>query len=260
MRFKLFDYKELSCYENMAIDETLLGSLDEDSLPIIRFYGWKSSITIGKYTDINGLVDLNKIKESGIQYTRRITGGGILTHHIDLSYSIFLPKKYIKDRGIKENYRYLCSFLINLYKKLGLDARFANELNIKAIKSDICLAGIEEYDIVIDDKKIGGNAQRYTKRGILQHGSIPVWIDKDLFEPIFLKTTGIENSMNLKQIGINISFEELIELAKKSFKKTFNIDYIKSELNISQKEEVKRLIKNKYSHDSWNIKRVENVK
>ena len=259
MEFQHFDYKIYSCYENMAIDEVLLNSLNENSLPIIRFYSFKPSLTFGKFSNVDDLIDIKHLKNSKICYTRRVTGGGVLTHHIDLSYSIFLPKRFIKNRGVKENYRYLCSFLINLYKNLGFEAKFANELNLKAIKSDICLAGIEEYDIVIDKKKIGGNAQRYTKKGILQHGSIPLWIDKKLFKPLFLKDE-IDKSTNLKEIGAKISLEELIDLAKYSFKKTFNIKYIDSKLTTQQEKEVKKLIEEKYSKDSWNLKGIENDK
>lgn len=256
MEFQLFGYKEFTCYENMAIDEFLLTNLKDK--PIIRFYGWKPSITIGRYTNIVGLIDLDILKNSGIGYSRRLTGGGILTHHIDLSYSIFLPKRYIKNRGVKENYRYICSFLIDIYKKLGLDAKFANEIGFNPIKSDICLAGLEEYDIVINGKKIGGNAQRYTKRAVLQHGSIPLWIDESLFKPIFLESSGIKNTQSLRKLRIDITLEELLELAKNSFKKTFNVNFFESEFNSSQKEEINRLIKGKYSNDNWNLKGIEN--
>ena len=121
---------------NMAIDEALLYNFKDKNLPIFRIYRWKPSISLGKFSKIQNSINLNNLK---IPFVHRITGGGILIHGRDISYSLILPNS--KERSVKENYRYLSGFLINFYAKLNFKANFTCDLNIKEKKSNICLVG-----------------------------------------------------------------------------------------------------------------------
>ena len=199
----------------MALDEALINSFKNEDLPILRLYRWKPSISFGRFSDISKSINKEILQQQKFSYVRRITGGGILLHGGDISYSLILPKEFIKNKGVKQSYRYLCKFLINLYKKLGLNASFACDLQIKHKKSDICLLGNEAYDIIIDGKKMGGNAQRHTSQVLFQHGSIPVSFDKALFEPLFLNDSGLNNVSTLEKLNCNIPYEQLFKINKR---------------------------------------------
>ncbi|MDQ1340535.1 MAG: lipoyl(octanoyl) transferase [Campylobacterota bacterium] len=240
----MFDYKKWrfiktgvnSAYWNMAVDEALIRNLKDDDLPIFRIYGWENSISIGRFSNIKKL-------DKKIDFVRRITGGGMLAHGNDISYSIVLPRRFLKNHGVKESYNFLCRFLINLYKVFGKKAQFAFEKELEIKKSDICLAGLEEHDIVIDGKKIGGNAQRHTKTVVFQHGSIPISFNRVEFDGV----------VSLKELGILISFDELSDKLKESFVKTFEVAFVDDSLTLAEEKDAREFFLNKYTKDEWNI-------
>src|SRR5213080_714264 len=76
---------EHSAAMNMAIDEALLDSV---AVPSIRFYRWRSSALsfgyFGKFADVADYAAERDL-------VRRWTGGGIVFHGDDLTYSIIIP-------------------------------------------------------------------------------------------------------------------------------------------------------------------------
>jgi len=238
---------------NMAVDEALLYNYGDNDLPIIRLYCWKSALSFGRYQKVKKNVDLKLLTQNKFPYVRRITGGGILAHGGDLSYSLILPRSTVCEKSIKECYRYLCGFLINLYTKLGLNAQFANDTNIEFKRSDICLAGNESYDIIVEGKKMGGNAQRHSKNVLFQHGSIPISFDVEQIEPFFLKNSGLKNAATLKKFGKTITHEELSKVLVESFCETFNVDTVHEPLSPNEKQKAEELFTHKYSKEEWNI-------
>ena len=157
--WRLIDTPTLNASENMAVDESLVTTFTNE--PIFRLYSWeKDSFTLGRFQNIQELAHKNKY---GTNYAKRPTGGGLLLHGFDVSYTIIMPIHLLGKRNVKESYEYLCSFLINFYSKLGLNVAYAKDImNIKTTKSFFCQEGFEDYDIVIDGKKIGGNCLLYT--------------------------------------------------------------------------------------------------
>ncbi len=238
---------------NMAVDEALLQNYSEDHLPILRLYRWKNSISLGRFSKLHKSVDLDALKEKKTGCVRRISGGGILVHGGDLSYTMILPKKYSEKKGVKESYRYLCEFLIRLYKKLGFEACFASELNMSCEKSNICLASNEPYDIIVDGKKMGGNAQRYTSKALFQHGTIPISIDEEYFKGLFLEDVALNGAQTLRKLKSRVKHSELSILLKEAFSETFDAQMVSSALLPSEQSSVEELMSQKYSQERWNL-------
>lgn len=155
--------------------------------------------------------------------------------------------------GVKKSYQYLCGFLLSFYKKLSLQPKFAIDLNLETGSSEICLAGCEPYDITINNMKIGGNAQRYSKNTIFLHGTIPIKFNEELFTPLFINDSGVQNAASLCKLGVDKSYEELKEILIKSFCETFNCELFYDELLDIEKEDVKKLLEEKYNLKRWNI-------
>lgn len=238
---------------NMAVDEALLYTFSEDDRPILRVYGWHKSLSFGRFSKPYENLDMNRLSIQEVSYVRRPSGGGILVHGGDISYSIIMPRKMLKSYGIKESYNYLCTFLIKFYEKLKLKAEFASDLDLDMQSSSICLAGHEAYDIIINEKKMGGNAQRYIKNTLLQHGSIPVRFDKKYFEPLFLKNSGLQNAASLRGLGVTMPYKDLTHLLIESFREIFNVKFSASQLNPLQQEYAQNILHDKYKQEDWNI-------
>ncbi|MFT7859714.1 MAG: lipoate--protein ligase family protein [Sulfurimonas sp.] len=252
-KIRLLDTTAASASYNMAVDEMLLQNSIESGIPVLRLYEWDNSISLGRFSKPHDTLDLNKLKRKKLSYARRLTGGGVLVHGGDISYSLILPQNILGDLGVKESYRYLCSFLLNLYRKLGLDPQFAQDAQLNISKSNICTASNEPYDITIDTKKIGGNAQRYTKGTLFQHGSIPLQIDTELFEGIFAEDPKLGAITTLEKLGISLTKEKLKKLMIHSFMESFDVELIEDRFTQQELKQIGTLQKQKYDKDEWNI-------
>jgi len=237
---------------NMAVDEALLKCYTQENMPILHLYRWENFISLGRFSAIEKSVDVKQLKKNNIGCVRRISGGGILVHGSDLSYSLILPRNICKE-GLKANYRYWCTFLLCLYEKLGLKACFVQELGLERKYSNICLAGHEPYDIAIEGKKIGGNAQRYTRNVLFQHGSIPMQLNETIFDSLFLEESGMESAASLQKCGVKISHEMLAELLIETFCETFEAEVVPSSLSLDEERNAKELFENKYTQEGWNL-------
>ena len=205
--WKVFiDTEKINSIDNMKKDKELFESYQDGDLPIFRLYFWEKSWTCGVSQQID------KINFSyGTGGANRITGGGILLHGHDISYSIIYPVSLLKNKNVKETYEYFCQFIMNFYESVGLKPNFAKKLKeIKLSKNNFCQIGFEPYDIIVNGKKIGGNAQKRTKNKIIQHGSIP-----------FKKINHPKGGYSLEDFGISLSEDEIIYKIIKSFRKIY---------------------------------------
>ncbi|PYL05888.1 MAG: hypothetical protein DME33_15205 [Verrucomicrobia bacterium] len=171
------DVAACSAAMNMAIDKALL---EHARVPSIRFYRWHSPALsfgyFGKFADVARY-------EPERDLVRRWTGGGIVFHGEDLTYSIVIPADASifgeSSMAIYENiHRALCRALNASSERAvvagGVDPGGA-EIAMGAAITDRgynCFAHPVRADVMIDNRKIAGAAQRRTRRGLLQQGSI----------------------------------------------------------------------------------------
>jgi len=206
-KWRFIDSQKLNAQDNMDFDKSLVDNFD--GTPIFRLYSWeKNSFTIGRFQKLD---ELKNIEQFGSNYAKRLTGGGLLLHGNDISYSIVIPIKLLGTKNVKESYEYICSFILNFYKKLGLHVEYAKDIDKELSKSFFCQEGFEAYDMICQGKKLGGNAQKRTKDLIFQHGSIPLKSDKRSF-----------SGHALDEFDINLTEIKAKELLKQSFIETFS--------------------------------------
>lgn len=241
-QFRVIIDGQNSAINNMSTDDALLSCFDKDDKAILRFYYWKKSFTIGISQDFS-MYDF--CDEFHGNYAKRVTGGGVLFHGHDLSYSLVIPTPLLDGYNIKQSYEKICYFLLSFYKKLGLKTNYAkDDDSVQLSKNEFCQVGFEAYDILVNGQKIGGNAQRRTKKAVFQHGSIPLY--------------SVENSnmqkekfgISLEDLDIKLSYEEATKLLIESFEETFDVDLEYSQLNSKEKEKKEELIKEKYDYSN----------
>lgn len=237
-KFRIINSNRNSAKENMATDDALLSLFKENNDAILRVYYWDKSFTIGISQDF----EMYSFKdEYNKNYAKRITGGGVLFHGHDISYSLVIPVELLDGLNIKESYEFICQFILNFYKKLNLNAKYAKDCDeINLSKSEFCQVGFEAYDIIVNGKKIGGNAQRRTKKAIFQHGSIPLKsLDRTYDEKI---------GTTLEDFNINLEFKEASLLLIEAFNDTFNVELEKSSLSNEEIAKKNQLLKDKYDY------------
>ena len=174
------DYAGHSAATNMAIDEALLESA---TVPLIRFYRWHSpALSFGYFGNFSDVAGYGSERD----LVRRWTGGGIVFHGDDLTYSIVIPASDLvfeqSSASIYETIHCaLRSALIANGKRAELaavaavsDCRGHEDLTVggRRYRENSCFANPVRADVLIDNRKVAGAAQRRTRQGLLQQGSI----------------------------------------------------------------------------------------
>ena len=102
---------------------------------------------------------------------RRYTGGGLVDHAHDITYTIVLPRAHPwMELSAPDSY---CR--IHLGVQAALTAcGIVSELTpaAQAVESDACFQKAVRFDIVAGPSKLSGAAQRRTREGLLHQGSI----------------------------------------------------------------------------------------
>ena len=97
-KWRLLETKDENAFTNMAIDRAVLVTSSKGLVsPTVRFFTWKpSAISIGYFQSLEEEVDLDMCKKLGVDYVRRITGGGSVFHESELTYSIVIPESHLQ--------------------------------------------------------------------------------------------------------------------------------------------------------------------
>ena len=237
---------------NMAIDRAVLIANSEDKVPpTVRFFGWKpSAISIGYFQSLEEEVNLDNCKRFGVDYVRRVTGGGAVFHEDELTYSIVIPESHPNvPKNIMQSYGRICGALIRGLKNLG-------------IKSDY----VPINDIVASGKKISGNAQTRKNRTVLQHGTILLDVDVDkMFSLLKVPNEKIKDKLiadvkqrvtSVKHItGDDVGFEETAEAMKAGFEEEFNVELVEGSLTEEELELAENFEKDFFGSRDWNHRR-----
>lgn len=153
---------------NMALDEALLEAVIRLRHPVLRFYSWsESAASFGyfqKYVQVERLTPLRPL-------VRRPTGGGIVPHDADWTYSlVFPPSHEWYCLSARDSYRRVHAWIQSAFDKVNVPTALAPE-PLKAQPGQ-CFVGHEQSDLLWRGRKIAGAAQRRRKDGLLIQGSI----------------------------------------------------------------------------------------
>ncbi|MDQ2868892.1 MAG: hypothetical protein M3R59_10880 [Verrucomicrobiota bacterium] len=179
----------------MAIDEVLLQTTRSATL---RFYRWReASVSFGYFGKIREAEEYAGARA----VVRRWTGGGIVPHGDDLTYSLMIASAddafAFSSRII---YQRIHEVIASCLQIRGVHAQLAAAAAPKV--SDACFANPVLADVLVANQKIAGAAQRKTRIGLLQQGSIQ---RGDLGEEFREMMTGaLSRNVSQEQIGSSI--------------------------------------------------------
>jgi len=215
------------------------------------FFTWEPpAISIGYFQSLEEEVDLDVCKKFGVDYVRRMTGGGAVFHDKELTYSIVIPEAHSQiPNNIMKSYSRICGALIKGLKQLGIESRYA-PIN----------------DIITDGKKISGNAQTRKAKTVLQHGTILMDVDVEkMFSLLKVPNEKIRDKLisDVKQrvtsvehiLGEDISFANVAEAMKIGFEEEFNVKLNKDALTKEEIELTNKFEKEYFSAREWNHRR-----
>lgn len=237
---------------NMAIDRAVLVANSEGKAPpTVRFFGWRPpAISIGYFQSLEEEVDLDNCRRFGVDYVRRITGGGAVFHEDELTYSIVIAESHPQiPKNIMRSYGKICGALIKGLEQLGISSKY-----------------VPINDIVTNGKKISGNAQTRKMQTVLQHGTILTDVNVDkMFSLLRVPDEKIKDKLiaDVKQrvtsikhiLGDEISFDEVAEAMKIGFEEEFNIELVEGKLTDEETALTKKFKEECFAAREWNHRR-----
>jgi lipoyl(octanoyl) transferase len=156
--------------EAMAVDEWLL---DTAEMPVLRVYGWKGEwASVGYF----GGITAARVAFPGVDLVRRWTGGGMVDHRADWTYTIVAPhgEPLAGWRGA-ESYRRIHTALAAALVAEGIGARVS--AGGEETGAALCFENPVHHDLLgVDGRKLAGAGQRRSRLGLLHQGSVAVCV------------------------------------------------------------------------------------
>jgi lipoate-protein ligase A len=207
---------------NMGLDEALLES--DESPPTVRFYSWSpDTLSLGyfqKFADVPaaaGEPDPPGRKPGAV--VRRITGGGAIHHVRELTFSIAAPLDHRLYRGsVSQSYVRIHDAILSALAEIGIAAKLRSE---DALASDVegtgmCFHKSTAFDLVWNQRKGVGSAQRRRGARVLHHGSIKLGTSP--FEGAIASVSDVVPKMSAERFAPHLrdAFGRVLDLALES--------------------------------------------
>jgi len=255
---------------NMALDEALLLVHEAGAAPpTLRVYGWcQPTLSLGYAQNAHQEVDLATCQSQGIAVVRRPTGGRAVLHDQEVTYSVVMPLLLVDGPStITEHYRRIGMALAMALQSLGVPVHLARpQVRVafsRALASPACFAALSRYELSAAGKKIVGSAQKRAQRALLQHGAIPLWLDRQrLFECFRVPperrqalvqaaytTMGAVNEVAPAPVALSAVQNAL----RQSFSVTFGVELVEAPISPEEWRLAQHLQATKYATDAWNL-------
>jgi lipoate-protein ligase A len=250
------DKKPLSGSLNMAVDDFLFRSLSSELQTYLRFYGWEGpTVSLGYSQDIWKVVDVEYCQKNGIDIVRRMTGGKLVLHHKEVTYSLCSSDKGTFTSTLTDSYRLISQALMRGFEKMGLNSYLADAPPNSYVRGNLpCFSYPARNEIEVEGKKIVGSAQKRAGSKFIQHGSIPLEEDEGFLGLVsFLKKEDSKARMiSLSQaLGKKVSFDWAVERLTSGISEFFKISFKPKIFDAEEKEAISKLQKERYANKDW---------
>ncbi len=151
---------------NMALDEALLA---ESGHPVLRFYRWETAaVSFGYFLPCEAAMALGR----GREIVRRWTGGGMVEHGEDFTWSLIVPsgESFSLTRP-GESYVMVHAVLAEALGKAGVSVQQVPP-TAPVPAGGLCFTAPAPGDLLLEGRKIAGAGQRRCRHGLLHQGSL----------------------------------------------------------------------------------------
>lgn len=255
--------------KNMAIDEAILISHDTGSVPpTLRVYGWQQpTLSLGYAQKIKSDVNLDACHQYGVKIIRRPTGGRAVLHDNEVTYSVIMPT-LLPDgtTTLTEHYRLIGKALATTLSYLGLPVRLTRperSVTSRQSPSPACFTALSRYELSVAGKKLVGSAQKRAQHALLQHGSIPFILDRQLlFNCLNVLPEHRQELIQEAQTTMTavqevttspLQWTDLYRSLRDGFSQTFGGDWADAPLTAAELALAQHLYDTKYSTAEWNL-------
>ncbi|OQX90104.1 MAG: hypothetical protein B6D57_04840 [Candidatus Coatesbacteria bacterium 4484_99] len=225
-------------YWNMAVDEAVFISHIEGKVTTtLRLYTFeKPSITYGYFQEVGPGDYQDRIK------VRRITGGGVVLHHLDQTISLVIKPGDFNLKRKEDLYYNFSRALREGLSSFGDITAFGGHSSSERVSVYECFSKIAPEDLVVAGRKLAGYSQRRRRGFTLLQASMRLYEGEE------------DGAISLEEIcnsppELNGVHRAIIA----GFEKAWKVKTYRSDLTRYERELAERLIE-KYTSDKWNFK------
>ncbi len=246
----------------MALDESVSTVVRKgEAPPTLRLYGWdRLSLSIGSFQNVSD-INIGYCEAKGIPIVRRPTGGRAILHERELTYSFSV--RTISgpfSKGLLDSYRRISAAFNLAFRKIGITActKRQREKGSVLSGSPLCFQSSSFGEILINNKKALGSAQKRWDDGLLQQGSIPYILNEDEMCTVFGIGEGStlrDRMTGIKEVMPGLDQEEFKDIVAAAFEETFDISFVPSPPSPDELFLARELEERKYLQSRWNLRR-----
>jgi lipoate-protein ligase A len=161
---------------NLAVDEALLElAAAETNTAWLRTYEWATpTLSLGYFQSL--ALARSEPRFQKVPLVRRLTGGGALWHHHEITYALVVPASHHLARPSSTLYRAVHAAIVATLTELGIPSARRRDTPRMGLVYEkrplLCFTDQDPEDIVTKGVKIVGSAQRRRGGAVLQHGSL----------------------------------------------------------------------------------------
>ena len=229
-------------YYNMAFDEYCLESLPIDE-PVFFLWQNKPAVIVGYNQEVHTEVNLDYLKEKGIDLVRRVTGGGAVYHDLEnLNYTIVG-----RSEDLERDYPEYAALMMKALQALGVPATLSGR-----------------NDILVEGKKVSGFAKRVCKDRLMVHGTLMYNVDVDVLTHVLNPSTTKLQSKGIASVRSRVTnlcnyLPELsdIQAFKNRLEEILSNNYSDAEYKLSETDlaHIQQLTDEKFATWEWNYGR-----
>ena len=156
---------------NMAVDEALLESAVGGGRCTVRWYRWeRATLSLGYFQSRDEMLSCRRL--TGLPVVRRLSGGGAIVHHHELTYSCTVPAAHALSRNLHGLYTAVHESVIKVLREFGFSSCLRGNSLPGRRGEFLCFGRGDDFDVIMGGCKVLGSAQRRRKGAVLQHGSL----------------------------------------------------------------------------------------
>lgn len=260
--WRLIDSGRCPAAFNMALDEAIAALVRKKGLPpTLRLYGWdRPSLSLGYFQKASD-VDVEYCRSGDVPIVRRPTGGRAILHGEELTYSLSAGTRSGPfSGGLLDSYRRIAAAFHLAFRKLGVraEAKAQREKGRVLAGSPLCFQSSSYGEILIDNKKVVGSAQKRWEDGLLQQGAIPYYCRAGEMQKIFGPghCAALKNfATGLRDVMPELDEEGFKRKVASSFEEVFGISFLPDLPSAEELSLARELEEEKYLQDCWNFRR-----
>ena len=229
-------------YYNMAFDEYCLESLPIDE-PVFFLWQNRPAVIVGYNQEVNTEVNLDYLKENGIDLVRRVTGGGAVYHDLEnLNYTIVG-----RSEDLERDYPEYASIMAKALQTLGVPATLSGR-----------------NDILVEGRKVSGFAKRVCKNRLMVHGTLMYNVDVDVLTHVLNPSTTKLQSKGIASVRSRVAnlcdyLPEIpdIQTFSQRLEEILSNNYTDTEYQLTETDlaNIQRLTDKKFATWEWNYGR-----